>query len=130
MNLFSAESFKQLNPKGKDLDESGRINVGETVWEVLVIYKDCNTETKIDGAVKLHLMFGHKSAAYIKEAIHNNKACMAIIKNDLRQLDVPLFCSVCDAAKSRSTRAEREFPLATEPFQSTGKPSDSGAADP
>jgi hypothetical protein len=117
-DLFSAENIPKLNPANAEFTESNRTKVGPTTWEVLIVYKDCNTETKIDGAMKLHLMFGHKSNKYIKEAIKNDIQCLALIGNNLSQLDVPIFCSVCNAAKSRTVKALREYPLAERPMDS------------
>ena len=116
--LFSAQSITKLNPPNSKTTTDGRVEVGGTVWKVMIVYKDCNTTTKIDGAMKLHLMFGHKSAAYIKEAIKDNLTCLDLIKSDLRKLDVPIFCAVCNAAKSRSAKATREYALATRPLES------------
>ena len=115
--LFSAKSIPELNPSKSVFTDKGRVIINSTSWQVLIIYKDCNTVTKIDAVMKLHLMFGHKSALYIKEAIKNNSQLTKLIGN-VNKLDVPIFCAVCNAAKSRSTKAEREFPLATAPFQS------------
>ena len=67
---------------------------GPTSWEVLVLYKDCNTETKF-GVMKLHLMFGHKSNKYIKEAIKDDPTLRSLVK-DIKDLDKPMstFCSI------------------------------------
>ena len=112
-NVFSAVNDSTLNPKDLKPTPDGRAWIGPTKWKVLVIYKDANTKTDIDGVMKLHLTLGHKSAEYIKYAIQDDPELLKYINNDLTKLNVPIFCQVCSAAKSRSEHAKRESPLTT-----------------
>ena len=62
--------------------------------------------------MNLHVKLGHRSAAYMKQIISDDPDLLRQI-NDLRKLDFPIFCQVCHAAKSHTTRRLRENPLAT-----------------
>ena len=83
-DVFSAEYIEEINPKDTTRTLDGRVMTGPTSWEVLVLYKDCNTETKIDGIMKLHLMFGHKSNKYIKEAIKDDPTLRTFVERPKR----------------------------------------------
>ena len=118
-DLFSAENLENLNPTDVKFTIDNRSFIGPTKWEVLVLFKDANTLTKIDGIIQLHLMFGHKSAKYIQAAIAEDKELLKLIGNDIKRLDVPIFCAVCHAAKSKNAKALREFPLFSHKISTT-----------
>jgi transposase InsO family protein len=110
--LFSAPFNSDLNPSECVQTKDGRVLVGPTRWETLIIYKDCNTVTKIDEVMNLHIQLGHRSASYLKYLVKQDTNLQAKIK-DIRKLDHPIYCQVCNAAKSQTTKRRRECPHAT-----------------